>query len=59
MTHYICTGECKTVSSQPGVCKDKECSRFQKPLIPCNCPDGEHYGAQEEVDEEGYQSEND
>lgn len=40
MTHYYCSGGCKGSSSSPGVCEDKKCLKFKKPLIECNCEDG-------------------
>lgn len=42
MKHYICKGECEGVSDKPGVCNTKDCSLYKKPLVECNCEDGEH-----------------
>lgn len=45
MTHYICTGTCGGVSETPGVCQAELCPLHGKPLVPCDCADGKHYGA--------------
>ena len=42
--HYICTGECKGVSDNPGVCQAEDCEREGQPLIECSCTDGNHGG---------------
>lgn len=44
MTHYICTGTCGGVSETPGVCQAVLCPLHGKPLVPCDCTDGKHYG---------------
>lgn len=44
MTHYICTGTCGGVSETPGVCHAALCPLHGKPLVPCDCIDGKHYG---------------
>ncbi|GEM_PF-2979226 len=40
-THYLCPGECNGVSDTLGVCQDKSCSNYGKPLIKC---EGENCG---------------
>ncbi len=49
--HFICRGVCHGVSEKPGVCGDGGCSKKGEPLEKCMCPDGEHGGAFEEVEE--------
>lgn len=49
--HYICRGGCKGVSEHPGVCQDKECPNYGKPLEMCDCPNDWHKGAFDEQDE--------
>ena len=64
MTHYICTGGCGGVSETPGVCQANLCPLHGKPLVPCDCTDGKHYGRQTEhkkkvllmVAQKGFQS---
>lgn len=55
MAHYVCTGECKGVSSESNaICQANDCSRFNKKLIECMCEDEEHseaYDAVEEINE--------
>lgn len=46
MAHYICTGTCGGVSETPGVCQAALCPLHGKPLVPCDCTDGKHYGRQ-------------
>ncbi len=45
MDHYICTGGCKGVAEEPGVCRAAECPRRGEALQKCDCEDGEHHGA--------------
>lgn len=40
--HYICTGGCKGVSHQPGVCAAEGCPKQGQPLEACNCADNNH-----------------
>jgi len=42
MTHYICTGGCKGLGEQPGVCGAEDCAKHNQPLKECNCEDGQH-----------------
>ena len=44
MTHYICTGGCRTVSDKEGVCEVATCPNVGKPLESCDCGQGNHYG---------------
>ena len=44
MEHYVCTGGCKGVSGKPGVCQEKTCPKYGKPLDRCECADGLHAG---------------
>ncbi len=46
MTHYICTGNCKAVSDQAGVCQASDCKQKDHELEPCECTDGKHDGKQ-------------
>lgn len=41
-THYICTGGCKGVAAEPGVCTAEGCSKQGQPLSQCNCADDLH-----------------
>ena len=43
MKHYICTGGCKGVSQNEGVCQSEGCSKHNHQLVECNCTDGMHY----------------
>jgi len=52
MTHYVCTGSCKSESNQPGICEAEFCSKEGKALIKCDCEDGSHQNAEEENDSE-------
>jgi len=45
MEHYICTGGCKGVSEEAGVCRAADCPRHGEPMEKCDCEDGEHHGA--------------
>lgn len=49
MTHYVCTGDCKGVSNELGICETESCPRYHEPFVPCNCLDGTH---EELVEEE-------
>ncbi len=42
MTHYVCSGSCGGVSDKPLNCQMKNCSKYNKPLIKCECSDGKH-----------------
>lgn len=42
MTHYVCTGECGGVSEVAKNCGTESCSRYEKPLVACDCTDGKH-----------------
>jgi hypothetical protein len=48
MTHYVCTGECGGVTEHPQNCATESCSRFNEPLVACNCTDGKHEEALKE-----------
>ncbi len=48
MEHFICTGGCKGVASEGGVCNAKTCPKHGMPLEACDCHDGKHEGRQEE-----------
>ncbi len=52
MLHYICIGGCQSVSKEPGVCTVQDCSLVGHPLLECNCIDGEHFGAFNDLGEE-------
>src|SRR5581483_5839149 len=40
--HYVCAGECRSVSENPGICPVKSCSKHGEPLVSCTCEDGKH-----------------
>ena len=40
--HYICTGGCKGVLPNPGVCGAESCVNHNHDLIECTCNDGMH-----------------
>jgi hypothetical protein len=42
MSHYVCKGECKTVSDKEGVCEADFCNKKGEELEVCGCEDGEH-----------------
>lgn len=48
MPHYICTGGCRGVSDQEGVCGAETCPLHGTPLTPCDCEDGAHHGAMDQ-----------
>jgi len=52
MEHYICTGGCKGVSDQPGLCQTLDCPKHGEPLTACDCTDGKHHGAFEKEEPE-------
>lgn len=53
MTHYVCKGDCKTVSEEPGVCQADFCNKKGEELKVCGCEDGSHgEGAKDEGSQE-------
>ncbi len=42
INHYVCKGECRTVSENPGICPISSCSKKGEPLVSCTCGDGRH-----------------
>lgn len=42
MKHYICTGGCKGISDESGVCQAKDCPKVGQPLSECTCVDEKH-----------------
>lgn len=42
MVHYVCSERCGSTSKTPGNCQTKSCTKYGKPLKPCNCTDGKH-----------------
>lgn len=42
--HYVCTGSCRGVSSEPKVCESETCTKHGQPLTECDCADGHHSG---------------
>lgn len=40
--HYVCEGECKSVSENPGVCQADFCNKKGEELAICGCEDGTH-----------------
>ncbi len=52
--HFICLGDCEGSSKKTGTCQAEDCPLYGKPLVMCDCPDGEHAELLEkdEIDEE-------
>ncbi|MDO8509341.1 MAG: hypothetical protein Q7S27_06700 [Nanoarchaeota archaeon] len=46
--HFVCNGGCKGVSDKPMKCQAKECAKYGKALIECDCTDDGHFGNNEE-----------
>lgn len=42
MSHFVCTGDCKAVSEQEGICQSDFCNKQGEELAICGCEDGEH-----------------
>ena len=42
MVHFVCSGECSGVSETPMACGMKDCSKYNHPLIKCDCADNSH-----------------
>ncbi len=40
--HYACAGVCGGVSKEMGVCKDSNCTHYNKDMKECNCDDRSH-----------------
>ena len=57
MSHYICFGECKGYSEEPGTCQGEGCSKQGQPLMKCDCEDGQHEGAFSDMETEKTESE--
>lgn len=49
MSHYVCKGECKSVSDKVGVCESDFCNKKGEDLEVCGCEDGEHADSSHEV----------
>lgn len=49
-THFVCRGDCKTVSENPGICKADFCNKKGEELTICGCEDGSHAEGSHEVD---------
>lgn len=47
MSHYICLGNCKAVSSSPSVCMASDCPKSGEALDACDCEDDKHEGRQD------------
>jgi len=45
MKHYICTGGCKTIAENSGVCVIDSCPKKGIEMEGCECFDGNHHGA--------------
>ncbi len=45
MSHFVCTGDCKVVSEQEGICQSDFCNKQGEELAICGCEDGEHQTA--------------
>lgn len=42
MDHYVCKGDCKNVSDNPGICEADFCNHKGEELEICGCEDGSH-----------------
>jgi len=42
MSHYVCKGDCKTVTDSAGVCQADFCNKKGEDLEICGCEDGTH-----------------
>ena len=42
MSHFVCTGDCKAVSEQEGICQSDFCNKQGEELAICGCEDGVH-----------------
>lgn len=42
MVHYVCSGSCAGEWPKPGLCDSQFCTKEGKPLLECNCDDGQH-----------------
>ena len=51
MEHYVCRGGCKGNSLVSGVCQDKNCPNYGKPLEKCECVDDKHRESFSEVEQ--------
>jgi len=40
--HYICTGGCRGVSPEAGICQMDSCPKHGLPLEECRCTDNKH-----------------
>lgn len=40
--HFVCAGDCNTVSSTPGVCNMSGCTKEGEAFVACNCEDDMH-----------------
>lgn len=52
MSHYVCYGGCKGVSSEPGTCQDPNCPEHGQALHKCDCTDGMSHQFVEKAGEE-------
>lgn len=50
-THYVCK-KCGGLSNNPKNCETEGCEYNGKPLVECNCTDGEHKELKEEQSED-------
>ncbi len=41
-SHYVCVGDCKHVSEEPGICQADFCNKKGEELKICGCEDGAH-----------------
>lgn len=42
LKHYICSGNCKGISQNPGICQSQNCDKYNQELSECLCGDGLH-----------------
>ncbi len=51
MKHFICKGDCKGMSDQPGVCQTEGCSMHGQPLEECEWADNMHMASDKPAQE--------
>lgn len=51
--HFVCAGNCKTVSEESGICESDFCNKSGEDLKICGCEDGGHSEMNEVPEESG------
>ena len=49
MSHFVCTGDCKSISEEQGICQSDFCNKKGEDLAICGCEDGEHTKSESET----------